>query len=136
MRFEITKEHIADAKRRDSQHCMIADAIQARTDAKYVLVDVQTIRWSNLKKGKRYVYLTPPEAQRAILAFDQGKRVEPFSFTVDNPVHVWAVSRFKANTEATRRARAKYERTGRKRAKRKPVVTREREFGMRVLTAH
>lgn len=82
-RVVVKKEHIQHAVRRDSHHCMIADAIQAQHAwAKFVVVDVQSIRFSNTETGRRYIYLTPPRAQRALLDFDKGKTPKPFTFTM------------------------------------------------------
>lgn len=78
--LQIPQEVIANATTGDSAHCMIADAIAAQIpDAKSITVDLQTIRWSNRKRGERYIYLTPPDAQDALVLFDQGYAVEPFS---------------------------------------------------------
>ncbi len=137
MRVQITKEHIATAKKRDSQHCMIADAIKAgKTNAKWLLVDVQSIRWSNLKTGKRYVYLTPPIAQQAIIAFDQGKPLKPFAFTLQAPVRVVKVRKqWTGDPKVIKKARAKYERVRRGKPRRKPtsIPSRERHYGVRSL---
>lgn len=79
--IDVTEEIVAEATRGDSSHCMIADAIAAQIPgATRVAVDLQTIRWSNRDKGERYVYLTPPVAQDALVRFDQGQPVEPIMF--------------------------------------------------------
>jgi hypothetical protein len=81
----ITADHIATAKPRDSGHCMIADALaSARPNAAYISVDLATVRFSDLAAGKRYIYLTPRAAQEALLNFDQGKEVEPFRMTLEH----------------------------------------------------
>ena len=78
---EITDEVIDEAIPRDSSHCMIADALKALVPgASKVAVDLQTIRFSDLKKGLRYTYLTPRVAQVALIKFDQGLKPEPFAF--------------------------------------------------------
>jgi hypothetical protein len=72
---------IATASCKDSAHCMIADAIKkAMPHVSGVSVDLQTIRLSDRKAGKRYVYLTPSLCQVQLLRFDQGEVVEPWSF--------------------------------------------------------
>ena len=59
-RVSVTRDVIDKAERRDSSHCMIADAIRASIpDAQNVSVDLATIRWSEPKKGVRLMYLTP-----------------------------------------------------------------------------
>jgi hypothetical protein len=62
---------------------MIAEAIAAAVpQAKYISVDLATIRFTDPQAGMRYVYLTPRSAQEALLAFDQGEKVEPFKVTL------------------------------------------------------
>lgn len=74
---------IRNAIRGNSHKCMIADAIHAKVKwAKFISVDTQSIRFSNLKTGRRFIYLTPPEAQKALLDFDRGRKVQPFAFTL------------------------------------------------------
>jgi hypothetical protein len=45
-----------------------------------VYVDLQTIRWSDRKTGKRYTALTPTVAAQLLVDFDQGKPLEPVAF--------------------------------------------------------
>lgn len=79
--IDLTADIIRDSKTRDSSHCMIAEAVRAAyPDATKVSVDIQTIRFTDPKKGFRYVYLTPRAAQVAIVRFDQGDLPEPFKF--------------------------------------------------------
>ncbi len=78
--LEITEELIADAIPRDSSHCLWAEAVTAAyPDAQRVSVDIQTIRFTDPKRGQRYTYLTPRTAQIALVQFDQGIRPEPHS---------------------------------------------------------
>jgi hypothetical protein len=76
---EITEEIIEKSTRRDSSHCMISDGIAAAVPAaKFIHVDIQTIRFS---LGEfRYTYLTPRKGQVELIRFDQGEKIEPFSF--------------------------------------------------------
>ena len=95
---KITKKQIDEAIRGNSSHCMIADAVKEQVpDAKYVSVDLQSIRWTDTKKGRRYTYLTPPRAQRALVKFDQGEPVAGFQMTLQGA--------FITETETARRAR-------------------------------
>lgn len=76
----VTPEIISDSRKRDSSHCMIAEAVKKVVpDARNVSVDLQTIRFTDRDKGLRYIYLTPRSAQVALVQFDQGIEVEPFS---------------------------------------------------------
>jgi hypothetical protein len=85
----VKQENIDRAERRDSSHCMIADTIkQVLPEASNVSVDLATIRWTDRKLKRRYVYLTPPLAQRSLVNFDQGIPTEPFSFRLHKAVQV------------------------------------------------
>lgn len=81
----ITEEIIAASKQRDSSHCMIAEAVKAAyPDARRVSVDLQTIRFSDPRKGLRFTYLTPRTAQVALVNYDQGKLPPPFAVQLRN----------------------------------------------------
>jgi hypothetical protein len=83
MKVAVTPELVERAVQRDSRHCMIAEAIKAQNPHfTKILVDLQTIRWSNPKTGKRYVCLTPEVAAAALVRFDQGEAIEPFDFSL------------------------------------------------------
>lgn len=89
--IEVTEADIEQAVPKDSGHCAIADAIARQIPgAANVTVDLQTIRWSDRDKGKRYVYLTPRVAQILLLDFDRGDRdrCEPLTFRLIEPVQV------------------------------------------------
>jgi hypothetical protein len=79
----VSADLIDRACRADSSHCMIADAIKAQIpDAQHVSVDLQTIRYTRPATGRRYLVLTPAKAQLAIIEFDQGRPVAPFSLNL------------------------------------------------------
>ncbi|HEV2225042.1 MAG TPA: hypothetical protein VGR84_18770 [Candidatus Acidoferrales bacterium] len=81
LRLEISDEIFNAAKKADSAHCMIAEAVRtAYPEAGSISVDLQTIRFSDPNKRLRYIYLTPRLAQIGIVQFDQGYEIEPFSF--------------------------------------------------------
>lgn len=86
MNVSVTQDEIDSAVPANSGHCMIADAVKRDFQRKFkrkplgVSVDLQTIRLTDCEKGLRFVYLTPPTAQRALLQFDQGKKLTPFNF--------------------------------------------------------
>jgi hypothetical protein len=78
--LEITESLIDDAIPRDSSHCLWAEAVKSAVpDATRVAVDIQTIRFTDAKKGLRFTYLTPRTAQIALVQFDQGIKPEPHS---------------------------------------------------------
>ena len=84
--IEVTQEIIDQATERNSSHCVVADAVRANLEAKHpgrftrVLVDLQTIRFSDRVKNERYTYLSPRSCQVCLVNFDQGTKPEPFSF--------------------------------------------------------
>jgi hypothetical protein len=81
VRIQVTEQNIKDACKADSRHCMIADAIAAKLpDVRNISVDMMTIRWSDPATGWRYIYLTPKPAQFALVDFDMGLEVQPFTF--------------------------------------------------------
>ena len=69
---------------KNSSHCAIAFAIRdAVPEARHIAVDLQTIRWTNPKRGVRYRFLTPAVAQHSvIIPFDQGdaENCKPVTF--------------------------------------------------------
>jgi hypothetical protein len=78
----LTGEILADAQRRDSSHCMWAEAVKAAVPhAEHVAVDLQTIRFTDPSRGLRYSYLTPRKAQVSLIRFDQGLET-PVGLTV------------------------------------------------------
>lgn len=100
--IKVTQDIIDRSTQRDSSHCMIAEALQkAVPQAKYISVDLATIRFTDLAAGQRYIYLTPRNAQAALLAFDQGEKVEPFGIRIES-AHV-------LTTGNARKARASLE---------------------------
>jgi hypothetical protein len=87
--IQVKASHIAESKPQNSSHCMIADALKAAMPtAKSIAVDLATIRFTDPKTGLRYIYLTPPRAQRALAQFDQGLKVEPFPIRLTRPAQV------------------------------------------------
>jgi hypothetical protein len=76
----VTKDIIDRSEQRDSSHCMLAEAVKAAVpNAQKVSVDLQTIRFTDPEKRLRYIYLTPRQAQVALILFDQGKHNDPFT---------------------------------------------------------
>jgi hypothetical protein len=74
--LEVTPEIAAEAEkagRRDSGSCMWAEAVKlAVPGAKFVSVDLQTIRFTDPVKPYRYTYLTPRVTQESLIRFDEG----------------------------------------------------------------
>jgi hypothetical protein len=79
-KFEVTTEIIQKACRANKHKCMIAEAIRAAIpEATNIAVDLIGIRWSDPAKGIRYFYPTPPSAQNALVHFDMGHLIPPFT---------------------------------------------------------
>ena len=104
LRINVTRENIDEAIRSSSSHCMIADALKDTLALRAIRfgkvgVDLQTIRYSDLKQKVRYVYLTPPIAQAALTAFDGGIEIAPFAFILsrDRAVQVIPLRRARRN---------------------------------------
>lgn len=125
IKVPVTKEHIENSVKRDSHHCMIADAVHERLKwATYVMVDTQSIRFNNKKQGKRYIFLTPPEAQKAIVLYDQGIKVKPFEFMLSSGY-------VKVRTMRARNKKAKKSSRAYAKNPHKHTPSQYREFGMR-----
>jgi hypothetical protein len=131
MRINVKANNVDRACTNNSHCCMIADAIRDRLNwATFIEVDTQTIRFNDRKKGIRYIYLTPPEAQKAIVLFDQGVKVPPFAFSLRQAFLQTKIMRarqkkaVKRSSEYTTRATR-----GKNPAKRTPAFVRQ--FGLR-----
>ncbi len=139
MKISVEKDNIKNAVAKNSQHCMIADAIKATIpSAQFLMVDLQSIRFSDSEKRKRYVYLTPAIAQHNILKFDKGDAIKPFSFSLLHPVRARAMqSKAKGTPEQRKRTKAKYAKNQKKAdyaylaANRARNHQKDREFGLR-----
>jgi hypothetical protein len=82
-RVTITPELLERGVKKDSRHCVIAEAIKEQNPHfKQILVDLQTIRWTNPRTGKRYICLTPEVAGSLLVDFDQGREIEPVAFSL------------------------------------------------------
>lgn len=87
--IDVTQEDIDKAEKNVSSSCAVATAIgRCIPDARMPSVDVQAIRFSRLLTDKRYVFLTPPQVQDYIIAFDAGDPIEPFAFVLNKPAYV------------------------------------------------
>jgi hypothetical protein len=87
IKLKINSAHISGAIKGDASHCMIAESIRTKfPQARWILVDAQTIRWTDRSQRKRYKYLTPLAAQRALVKFDSDEPVAPFTINLGRPV--------------------------------------------------
>lgn len=84
-RINVLPDLITSCERRNSSHCLVAEAISKHYEelgnpVTYVSVDLQTVRFTDPSTRLRYTYLTPRSVQMALIKFDQGHHTEPFSF--------------------------------------------------------
>ena len=83
VKIQVTAENIQNACKANTNYCMIAEAIKAQLPGvRNVSVDMMHVRWSDPEKGWRYIYMTPKPAQYALIRYDMGLEIEPFSFQV------------------------------------------------------
>ena len=125
IKIKIKQENISRSCRKNSHECMIADAIQETVPwAKYVMVDLQSIRVTDMANNTRHIYLTPPIAQQAILAFDRGDKVSPFQMTLSQGYK----RQMRCRVKGYKKSRKTYAKTGKRQA-----PSRYREYGVRAL---
>lgn len=132
LRIHVEGHHIESAQRKNSHHCMIADAIKdALPEAKYLRIDLQSIRFTIFDEtryreegiGVRYQYFTPTIAQHAILKFDQGIKVREFEFTARTGIKRNVPWPHTKKQEKVKRSHAN-------KGIKKHIVKKEREFGI------
>lgn len=80
----VTAEILANATRKDSSHCAIADALNATYPGARAQVDLGSITLTlrDHAGGVRVTYLTPPICQQALVDFDNGETLRPFRFAL------------------------------------------------------
>lgn len=99
---------------------MIAEAVKAAMPhARFVSVDLQTIRWSDPKKGLRYVALTPRVAQISLVEWDQGEIPSPFNFQLRGAIVLQMQHRIKNGKPSTEGNSSNKSTSGSKPVKRK-----------------
>lgn len=140
MKVKIDREYIDGAIKGNSRHCMIADAIAAQVPyAKNVIVDVQSIRWTDPETEMRYTYLTPPEAQKQLVRFDAGKKVEPFVIDIGQPTLIRSTHaegdgrprRTKAQREKARAKASRHQHVAAQENVKRRYATARRQYGLR-----
>ena len=87
LRVIITQQRIEASARCHSNKCMIAESIKDAARAVgwligRVRVDLATMRFTDIKAGKRYVWLTPQHARAALILFDSGQKPREFGFVL------------------------------------------------------
>lgn len=87
--IEVTEREGAQGVVRSGTKCMVALAIARRIeDAKHIMVDMQTIRFTRASTGERLVFLTPDRVAQYIVDFDAGDPIDPFRFRLGGPIRV------------------------------------------------
>lgn len=111
-----------EARQCDPRRCMISDAVQrAIPGALHIDSDLRYIRFSLETTQRRYFYDTPRRVQQALRSFDEGREVQPFTFTMSRG---YSETR-RSKTNGFRRSAKVYPR---KRVRRQ--APRKREFGL------
>jgi hypothetical protein len=94
LHLALTDELAERAIKSSSGGCLIADAIKEQyPHLSNISVDMATVRVTDRKKGERYIYLTPPAAQQAVMWFDQGWPNTVEEVTVKGAVKIQPVTR-------------------------------------------
>lgn len=108
MRIVLDRETIQNAERRNSYNCMIADGIKQLLNlpGSSVRVDLGHIRIYRPDLNLRFIYMTPVEAQRRLVFFDQGVHVEPWLFHIGKPAQIVRPRGKRVPTEETPEQRA------------------------------
>jgi hypothetical protein len=89
LKLSIGEDQRQRAVASNSGACLIADSIKAQyPHLSNVEVDMATIRATDKEAGERYTYLTPPDAQHVLLAFDQGWPNPTQELTIRAAVHI------------------------------------------------
>ena len=144
--LDVTQNNIDAGVERNSNHCVVADALkEARPDLKYIAVDIQTIRATDVSKKERYVWITPRAIQQFIIDFDRGdrSRIKPFKARLRMGQTITAGHTDKANKQR-KSQRAKLRRAPSKNGGNAPPVLvggkappraigQRRQFGLRSL---
>jgi hypothetical protein len=105
--LKLTEEGRERALASNSGGCLIADAIKEQYPAFIrVSVDMATIAFTDPERGVRYTYLTPPAAQHALLAFDQGWPNPVQEVRLHQAVRINPIFRSPSDVERAARVRA------------------------------
>lgn len=84
LRLNATEGVIASAKRNNSAHCVVAQAIRSLgEDFSSVSVTAESASFNY--KGVRYQYAIPAAVAARVIDFDKGKAVKPFVCLLQNP---------------------------------------------------
>ena len=88
LKVNVSQAEIDMAVPSNSKHCMISDALKRHYGRRIsnVVTDKEATAFTERKTGRRYKFALPPLARAALLQFDNGERVTPFTFCARNPI--------------------------------------------------
>src|SRR2546430_2457492 len=87
--IQVTQDDIDKSCRADAGACMNARAIKRQIpEAKNIHVDIATTRWTDKYTGIRYTFLTPGPAQKAIIPYDMGLKMPPYTFQLKQLIQI------------------------------------------------
>lgn len=125
----VSEEAIKSAIIGLSGHCMITKGIRETAEIngyKWVRIssDLQTIRFSDLDRRLRYVYLTPPGVAEMLSYFDLGIKPDPFTFVLyrDRAVMAIPIRSGHGSRRATATAKSRTKANGRKTVNSAPLI--------------
>jgi hypothetical protein len=108
--FEVTAKNYKRAIRSNSGACIVADAIRATyPQFSKIKVNLATIRVTDVKKGERYTYITPPSVGQTLLYYDQGwnEKNLPKRLRVRDLARITPITRSASSTQRAAERRAK-----------------------------
>lgn len=139
IKLPVTAEHISNAERRNSRHCMVADAIVehfgGKQECQYPVVDVRRgVAFTLASTGLRYRYpVLPWNAAANIAKFDDGKPVKPFQIYLKDgraELGSWKQTVRRKKYKATDRDKSHKRKAASR--QRNPMPPRERMHGVQV----
>lgn len=82
MRIAVTQENIDKGVRGETSNCPIALAVKA-LGYEYVCVGAESVDALRGSDGRAFLWYLPNEATSFVHAFDEGRKVAPFTFDFD-----------------------------------------------------
>ncbi len=85
---ELTAQDCADGVRGEQCYCVVSTALARMIPAASIFTtNLDHVEFSIDHEGKRYrvQFMSPPEVQEYIRAFDAGEVARPMTFTLENP---------------------------------------------------
>jgi hypothetical protein len=87
LRVSVTQKEIDEATQANSNKCMIHEAIKRdHPEFRNIWVDKNQVRVTDVEQSIIYTFPMSPMGRIGLLKFDQGEPLQPFEFTLLNPV--------------------------------------------------